>query len=540
MIVQQNRIAEFTFYAARRYDDPFCTVTLEAVFTRPDGSQISVPAFWAGENVWKVRYADEAIGIHTFITVCSVQADGGLHGRRGSLEIEPYVGENALYRHGAIVRKAGERYLVHRDGTPFYWLGDTWWMGLTSRLPLPGGFEELAADRVRKGFNAVQIVAGLYPDMPWMDERGRNEAGFPWDETFHAVNPAYFNAADRKIAYLCDQGLIPCIVGCWGYFMKFAGLDVVKRHWKNLIARWGAYPVVWCAAGEANMIYYSEMGRADEDYLADSRRDWNEVVRYMREIDPFGRLVTIHPTQRGHEQITDENLLDLDLLQTGHDSFKTLAHSMRECRAAVERNKLPVINDEVCYEGICGSNYSDVQRYIYLSSFMLGTCGHTYGANGIWQVNTREKPYGVSPHGMSWGDTPWQDAAALPGSSQIARCAKFLTRFDWFRFTYHPEWIERPCTLTDTDGHFVAGIPRKVRVFYKPFWGGEPWGEVRLLGIEPDISYRFLRYNPVTDCEEDCGLVIPEEDGSWRAPRATAFGDLLYALIRADEAEYME
>jgi hypothetical protein len=34
------------------------------------------------------------------------------------------------------------------------------------------------------------------------------------------------------------------------------GLDMVKRHWRNLVARYAAYPVVWCAAGEATMTYY--------------------------------------------------------------------------------------------------------------------------------------------------------------------------------------------------------------------------------------------------------------------------------------------
>jgi hypothetical protein len=40
----------------------------------------------------------------------------------------------------------------------------------------------LAEDRKRKGFNVVQIVAGLYPDMHPFDPRGANEAGFPWEE----------------------------------------------------------------------------------------------------------------------------------------------------------------------------------------------------------------------------------------------------------------------------------------------------------------------------------------------------------------------
>ena len=69
----------------------------------------------------------------------------------------------------------GKSGMVHRDGEPFYWMGDTWWMGLTTRLDWPAGFHALTVDRVEKGFSVIQIVAGLYPDMDPFDERGAND-----------------------------------------------------------------------------------------------------------------------------------------------------------------------------------------------------------------------------------------------------------------------------------------------------------------------------------------------------------------------------
>jgi len=51
---------------------------------------------------------------------------------------------------------------------------------------------------------------------------------------------------------------------------------------------------------------------------------------------------------------------------------------------------------------------------MFWSCMLSGACGHTYGANGIWQVNTREKPYGPSPHGMAWGHTPWRTPTNSP------------------------------------------------------------------------------------------------------------------------------
>lgn len=45
-------------------------------------------------------------------------------------------------------------------------------MGLVKRLREPEGFQQLTADRHDNGFSVIQIVVGLYPDMPAFDERG--------------------------------------------------------------------------------------------------------------------------------------------------------------------------------------------------------------------------------------------------------------------------------------------------------------------------------------------------------------------------------
>ena len=62
-----------------------------------------------------------------------------------------------------------KHYLEHIDDTPFFWLADTWWMGLVKRLGWPEDFQLLTADHISKGFTVIHIVAGLYPDMPSFD-----------------------------------------------------------------------------------------------------------------------------------------------------------------------------------------------------------------------------------------------------------------------------------------------------------------------------------------------------------------------------------
>ena len=216
IVTQRNCVTEWHFSSGPAYSDPFNDVDLDVLFTDPDGEERRVPAFWSGESTWRVRYASPTLGTHRWRTECSDPSNPNLHGREGAVEVVPYSGRNPLMLHGPLRVSESGRHFEHADGTPFFWLADTWWMGLCERLGWPGDFQTLTSDRVRKGFTVIQTVAGLYPDMGWRDPRQVNEAGYPWDEAFNAVEPAYFDHADLRLHHLVRSGLVPCIVACWG------------------------------------------------------------------------------------------------------------------------------------------------------------------------------------------------------------------------------------------------------------------------------------------------------------------------------------
>jgi len=529
MKTMQNIPAELSFTALNHYGEKKDLLDVSVIFTAPNGAKTTVMAFWAGGNVWKARYSSEQIGIHGYITKCTDSTDDGLHGIRGELEVEAYTGDNPLYLNGGLGKKTNSRYMTYKNGKPFFWLADTWWMGFCDRISFPDEFEELVQDRAKKGFSAVHIIAGLYPDMHWYDPRGKNPAGFPWSEDFSEVNPAYFDEAEKRIQMLVDYGLTPCIVGCWGYFMKIADKEQIKRHWRYLLARFAAYPVAFCAAGEANMAFYDDPVDP-ATHLKNSRSNWNEVVKYISDNNPFGRLITIHPTEFGHEQIDDPALLDMDMLQTGHSGYPSLAFTLQMMQAAIERGQMPVINSEACYEGICGSSYEDIQRYLFLSCMFLGAAGHSYGANGIWQLNGTDRPYGPSPNGVEWGRLSWREAAALPGSGQIGACKRYLERFAWYRLACHPEWVDFSCDGSEVEGHFAAGYDGELLLIYKPHFGGKFFGDVTVSGLKPNRKYHFERFNPILGEIFDTAEITSDKNGQYKCPRVPIFGDWLFAF----------
>jgi len=541
---EQNCMVEWSFLSKKKYNDPFNEVELSAVFTDLDGMEKTVPAFWAGGEVWRLRYASSKVGKQHFRLKCSDKSNLDLHGREGSLEVSPYRGKNPLFGHGPLRLSSDRRYLEHIDGEPFFWLGDTWWMSLSKRLSWPEEFKLITADRVKKGFTVVQIVAGLYPDMPPFDKRGANEAGFPWEENYARINPAYFDMADRRINWLVQNGLVPCIVGAWGYFIEFAGEEVMKKHWRNLVARYGAYPVVWCVAGEAilNGFYFSRSRflfwsvstlndrEKREKYVANARACWTRVTRYLRSIDPYSHPITIHPIAPdcAHNMVDDPSVIDIDMLQTGHSDVHSFANTVNKVVDSVARTpRIPVLVGEVCYEGIMGASWENTQRLMFWTSILNGAAGHTYGANGIWQLNTKRKPFGPSPHGQSWGDTPWDEAYQLPGSRQVGIGRRLLERYPWWQFEPHLEWVEPHWSKENYFQPYAAGIPRLIRIVYIPV---PSRGRLKIKEIEHGINYHAFYFNPRDGKEYDAGTAAPGTEREWQPPKPPIVQDWVLVL----------
>jgi len=212
-------IVEWDYKAEKEYSRPFLDVSLDVAFVHEEsGEEWVLPAFWRGGDRWSVRFYAPQSGTYRAESLCSVPEDEGLHRCIHSFSVPESAYDHPLYRHGKLEIDPRRKKFVYRDGTPFFWLGDTWWMALSRRLEFPEDFTVLLEDRKQKGFTLVQLVAGLFPDMDTFDERGSNEAGFPWERDLETINPSYFDEADKRIEAIVDEGLTPFVFGAWGYY----------------------------------------------------------------------------------------------------------------------------------------------------------------------------------------------------------------------------------------------------------------------------------------------------------------------------------
>jgi uncharacterized protein DUF4038 len=477
--VSQYEVAEVSLGPAEGAN---VSASVNLVVRAPNGRERRIPAF-VSRGAWRARYSSEQLGTHRYHAETS---DGVvLSHPEGTIDIVESNSSAHLRSHGPVRVASDRRHLEHADGTPFLWLADTWWYGFTERLSITE-FRSFAAQRAEQGFSVVQIVAGLYPETTPFQPEARSASGWVWHEDLSGPNSAWFDEADERVHALLEHDLVPCIVGSWGHFLGFMSVEQMLRHWRELIARWGAYPVVWCLAGEPSFPWgfwddetlrtlaaqptiedtRVKMKTLHREMVSEQLRRVNDVARGVRELEPFGRPITIHsvPDVQPWENLDDDSLVDIWFLQTGHQGQTTLEPSVNAIHDALAREpSKPVINGEPSYEGIAGSSWQDMQRFFFWSHLLSGTAGHSYGAHGVWGFNTPEYP------GFGSGLAPvWQEAADLPGAAQVGLGRRLLLELPWHRFEPHPDWVVPHQHVGDRLLPYAAGLEDGLRVFYFP------------------------------------------------------------------------
>ncbi|MEI7899641.1 MAG: DUF4038 domain-containing protein, partial [bacterium] len=483
-------VFETSYKTAKTYTNAFMDVEVTVVFKQGETTW-NVPAFWAGGDTWKVRFAPPAQGDYTYRVECTDKSNADLNGKEQPLRVTGYNGKNPLLKHGFVRATPGKGYFEHADGTPFLWLGDTWWKGLAKR-PTWEGFQELTADRKAKGFSVVQIVCGPYPDEGAFEARWENEGGKPYEtRDFSVTNPKYFDFADRRIKHLVDAGMIPAIVGAWGRgdcdAMGAVGVAGIKRHWRQLVARYGAYPVVWILAGEIG------------DGTKWGEGPWAEVATYLRGIDPYRHPLTCHTGNGRRGTPGDICLIDYDMVGGRHDGWNAATPAVLSVltSACAKSPRMPVLCGETVYEGhMQQQNFQNVQRHIFWMYMLSGAAGHTYGAAGVWHASVEGHPGLANIY--DW--TTWQEGMAFPGATQIGLGKKLLEQYPWARFQPHPEWAEADC--------YAAGIPGEVRFIYQPVRNVYNWNGTVVKKLERDVPYHAFYFNPDNGKKFDLGTLI--------------------------------
>src|SRR5260370_15843268 len=155
---------EKAFESASSYANPVQEASLTAVFTSPSGSSFRVYGFWDGGRTWRIRFAPDAEGKWTYKTSCSDGKNRGLNDQSGAFLCTAPGGKTRFTQHGPVSVSPDNRYLVHADQTPFFYLADTAWNG--ALLSTSSEWDQYTRKRPRQKFTAAQFVAPQFPPAP--------------------------------------------------------------------------------------------------------------------------------------------------------------------------------------------------------------------------------------------------------------------------------------------------------------------------------------------------------------------------------------
>jgi hypothetical protein len=149
---------------------------------------------------------------------------------------------------------------------------------------------------------------------------------------------------------------------------------------------------------------------------------------------------------------------------------------------------------------------------------MNGAAGHTYGANGIWQLNRRGQPHGPSPHGTGngYGVIAWDEAMLLPGSQQMGIGKRFFESLPWTRLTPMPQhvaWADTPADAKENPlfAPQMCGQGESLRAIY--VLAPRP---IVVSKLKPQSAYRITYFDPVTGERTPTAPITSGAEGQWR------------------------
>ena len=435
--VGRYEVFEAAFGATGDYANPYAEVEAVARLTAPSGAERTLPLFWDGGTVWRLRVSPDAVGTWRYAVE---SGDPGLDGKAGAFECV------ASAARGGIGPMPGfPRHFARADGTPFLFWGDTAWHLFADR-------DEERLDRAaalryldRRAGEGVTVVHAML-----LSEAGWGNAGGPPFENLSAetLNPDYWREADLRVRHANAAGLTAGLALAWGdkgrgepyAWSRFPDPEARRRYARYVAARYGAFDVYFLVAGE----WDAEFGG--------NRRDRAEVTAEFRGLgdvlaaaDAHGRMIGIHPW--GHDgtvrqwaaPASDGNGNRGGAAWMAFGDYQQNYPDLHGRALAPRDAGKPVVNSEYAYflrdqdgDGrVDKHNSADLGAIRHATWDLLMAGAYPITGYGTTYMGGHRDPGPFAP------DDPRND----PWAEQYLAAKTVLEGLHWWRLEPHDEWI---------------------------------------------------------------------------------------------------
>ena len=333
----------------------------------------------------------------------------------------PWNGKSVDFVHGKLKISENKRFLIHEDGTPFFYLGDTGWE-LFHRLNKEET-EKYLENRRAKGFTVIQAVALAELDGLNVPNAEGNRPLIDNDPL--KPNESYFAHVDWVIRKAAEKGIFIGLLPTWG--------DKVDK-------KWGIGPVIF---NKDNAYKYGQwignrykdfpniiwINGGDRDGGGENRQVWEAIGEGIKSVDK-NHLMTFHPwgERSSSEWFQKSPWLDFNMCQTGHGQRSYSIYKRIIVHDYDLKPVKPCFDGEPRYEdhpvgwnpNVLGwFNDEDIRQALYWNLFS-GSFGHTYGCHPIWQMKTPAR----EPVGLVRNN--WYDVLDLPGAWDLIHARRLL------------------------------------------------------------------------------------------------------------------
>lgn len=332
------------------------------------------------------------------------------------------------------------RYLVTKDGTPTYLIGDTAWE-LFHRLSREQIMEYLDT-RAAQGFNYIQAVIlaeldGLnIPNAEGACPLMRNAAN-TYEPT--ALCESYFSLIDFAVSEAQKRDIYVGLLPTWGdkwNRIRGAGPEIFTPEnaydYGNLVGtRYREFNnIIWILGGDRPLTEEKHFAIIDA------------MAQGLRDADGGKFPMTLHPPGASSSSVyvQDKPWLDFNMIQSGHGRPSPYCFDM--LTADYQRTpRKPVMDGEPCYEDHpinfdpANGYYDayDVRLAAYRNLF-CGACGNTYGHHSIWCFRREDERCNYFPNA-------WKTAMHRPGAENIKVYAQFVKEHPWYMMTPMPDIV---------------------------------------------------------------------------------------------------
>ena len=468
-------VVTLTFEAQQQYTN-YSDAQMKAVFNGPNDEIITISAFWNGNNQWAVRLFPTSTGVWNYIT-SSTPIDAGLNNHTGSFEVISAHSDNPLQQHGGILKvSTNKRYLTYTDGTPFFWLGDTWWFCPSSLMPFNTCYKKCINTRTTQDYSIVQMA--FLGSINGSDPKKLIKQG--------KIDPKYWQEIDRYINYANNNGIIVVFGLTFHSGMDSLTLSDWKRLWDYVIARYNAHAVTFLICGEYN-----------QNNVAARVTKTLSLGQYIKNIDPHKRAMTVHPWWYAGEnhQAWNEDWYDFVMLQGAHES-PIPPHTLYTDIYFGNLNK-PVLESECRYEGIHDYDAADVRKVAY-RAIQSGSFGYTYGSHGLWYPaqDTNDNTF------SEWGTSMvWSNALVRTGGAQMKHLKSLYESLEWWKLEPKLNVVDSNITLADSHDLLVKSDGNNLFVIYFP--NTNVSFNASLTGLVNGEKYTAKWFNPRTGVNEN-------------------------------------